>query len=131
MITILVDHNIEWHADLLQGLLGAAGWLDLAQIRFLRFAEVGLPINSTDQEVWRFAQANSMFLLTGNRNMKSDDSLEMTIRNKNSPASLPVITIGDADRLADRTYREKCAERFLEIVLYLESCLGTGRLFIP
>lgn len=131
MITILVDHNIEWHADLLQGSLGAAGWLDLAQIRFLRFVEVGLPINSTDQEVWRFAQANSMFLLTGNRNMKSDDSLETTIRKENCPTSLPVITIGDADRLADKTYREKCAERLLEIVLYLESCLGTGRLFIP
>jgi hypothetical protein len=34
-----------------------------------------------------------MILLTGNRNLKDPDSLEQTIREENTPFSLPVITI--------------------------------------
>jgi predicted nuclease of predicted toxin-antitoxin system len=42
----------------------------------VRLADVGLPDNSTDREVWRFAQANQMLLLTNNRNMEGVDTLE-------------------------------------------------------
>lgn len=72
-----------------------------------------------------------MFLLTGNRNKRGDDSLEQTIRDENSAIALPVITVGDADRLAERAYREDCADRLLDIVLYPQNYLGTGRQFIP
>ena len=42
-------------------------------------------------------------MITGNRNDDGPDSLEATTRNENQPESLPVITIGDADRvLRDR-----------------------------
>ena len=72
-----------------------------------------------------------MILLTNNRNMEGADSLEQTIREENRPTSLPVLTIGDFDRITDRVYRERCAIRLLEIVVYLDDYLGVGRLFIP
>jgi hypothetical protein len=84
MITILADHNIEGQAVLLWGTLGAAGWLELVTLRLARFAEVGLLHTSNDREVWRFAQANHMYLLTDNRNMEGSDSLEQTIRDENT-----------------------------------------------
>ena len=78
---------------------------------------VGLPDDSTDREVWRFAQANQMLLLTNNRNMEGVDMLEQIIRDEGHVASLPVITIGRAERMSERTYREQCATRLLEIVI--------------
>lgn len=131
MITVLSDHNIEGQALLLWGVLGAGGWLEITGMRLVRFSEVGLPDNSTDREVWRFAQDNNMLILTDNRNMEGNDSLEQTIREENHTLSLPVITIGRADRLTDREYREQCAARLLEIIVDIEQYLGSGRLFIP
>ena len=71
-----------------------------------------------------------MILLTNNRNMAGVDSLAQTIREENTVVSLPVLTIGDFDRIIERTYRENCAARLLEVVVYLDNYLGVGRLFI-
>ena len=72
-----------------------------------------------------------MILLTDNRNMKGEDSLEQTLREENNPMSLPVLTIGKVDRIGERKYREQCAARLAEIVSELENYLGASRLFIP
>ena len=45
--------------------------------------------------------------------------------------SLPVLTMGNANRMLDKAYRERCAIRLVEIGLDLENHLGTGRVFIP
>lgn len=131
MITLLADHNIEGQALMLWGTLGAEGWLELFPMRLVRFAEVNLAYDSTDRAVWRFAQAHQMLLLTDNRSMAGVNSLEQTIREENHETSYPVITIGRVDRMVERTYRERCAARLLEIVLYLDDYMGAGRLFIP
>ncbi len=93
---------------------------------------MGLPVNSSDHIVWRFAQTNQMILLTANRRMKGKDSLEEVLQEENTSASLPVVTVGDAKRiLTDSSYRDLCLNRLLEIVLYLDNYLGTRRIFIP
>lgn len=131
MTTILVDHNIEGQAALLWGTLHAEGWPDLLPLRLARFVDVGLRYASTDREVWHFAQARRMLLLTANRNMVDDDSLEQTIRGENHATALPVVTIGKVERIVEAGYREQCATRLVEIVLSLDDYLGAGRLFIP
>lgn len=130
-MTVLVDHNLKGQALVLWGTLAAEGWLDLFPLRLVTFEEVGLPINSNDRAVWRFAQAKGMILLTGNRSRKGPDSLEQTIREENTVSSLPVITVASVARLDERSYREQFASRLVEIVLDLNNYLGTGRLFIP
>jgi predicted nuclease of predicted toxin-antitoxin system len=130
-MNFLIDHNLKGQAVLIWGIIAAEGWLDLVSIRFITFEEVGMPIDSSDCAVWQFAQDNQMILITANRNMKGTDSLEQTIREENTADSLPIVTIGNLDRLDERNYRERCAARLIEIVLDIENYMGVGRLFIP
>lgn len=128
----LTDHNLERHAVVLLGNIANQGWLETVPIRFISFQEVELAIDSNDRIVWRVAQANQMILFTANRKMKGRDALEKVLREENNPLSLPVITVGNADRILDeRVYRDQCIDRLLEIVIDIENYMGAGRLFIP
>jgi hypothetical protein len=70
-------------------------------------------------------------LITGNRT-SGDDSLKQTIRDHIGPDSLPVVTIGDPQRLVrDRAYASVGAMRLLDLLECIETLHGTGRLFIP
>ena len=111
--------------------MGSEGWLKLLDIPMQTFADVGLPRDSTDREVWRFAQKNQYILLTANRNNEGEDSLEQTILGENTPTSLPVITVGALDRMKESAYRERCAEKVVDIFMNVENYLGVGRVYIP
>jgi predicted nuclease of predicted toxin-antitoxin system len=128
---VLVDYNLTGYVVLFQGTLAAEGWLELLSICFVTLQEAGLAADSNDRIIWRFAQSNQMLLLTANRNAKCKDSLEQTIREESNSTSLPVITIGNLDRLVEREYREQCSARLADIVLSIENYLGVSRLFIP
>jgi hypothetical protein len=128
---VLIDHNIEGQAALLWKTLVAEGWLDWITIQFVTFEDIELSINSSDRVVWRFAQKNEMLLLTANRKMSGEDSLEETIRDENTANSFPVLTIANADKVREREYRERCAARLIDIVIDLENAMGVGRIYIP
>ena len=72
-----------------------------------------------------------MTILTANRNMKGEDSLEQVMREENTENSFPVLTIGNLDHLSEAEYRERCAERLIEIAVDIDNYKGVGRLFIP
>ena len=111
---------------------GARSKLENLPIEFVTFTDIELPIDSSDKIVWRLAQEKQMILLTANRSMKGKDSLEQVIREENTTTSLPVMTVGNADRLLnDAGYRERCAESLIDVVLSLEIYKGTRRVFIP
>ena len=132
MIRILADHDIEGQAKRVWDTLTAQGWHHLVPLEMVMFVDVGLATTSPDRTVWRFAQAHGMILLTNNRNMKGRDSLAQTLREENQATLLPVVTIGDVERIRnEREYRERCVSRLVEILLDVETYLGTGRLFIP
>ena len=127
----LVDYNLDGYALVFLGILTKLGWLEFISISFVTFKEAGLSMDSSDRVVWSYAQANQMMILTANRNMKGEDSLEQVIREENTAASFPVVTIGNLDRLDEFGYREQCVDRLIEIVLDIENYMGVGRLFIP
>lgn len=129
-MTFLVDYNLDGYALIFLGLLTKLGWLELISIRFVTFREVGLLMESSDLLVWRYAQENQMMILTANRNMKGEDSLEQVMREENTQNSFPVLTIGNLERLDETDYRERCVERLIEIVLDIDNYKGAGRLFI-
>ena len=131
-MNLLIDHNLRGHSVVLAGSLAASDWLDLIAIRFVLFEEVGLEVNSDDRVVWRCAQANNMILLTANRSMKGKNSLEQVMREENTPTSLPVITIGNIDRLlAEPEYRDRCVNNLVNIIVDIEDYRGARRIFIP
>ena len=131
MIVILVDRNMEGDAALLWGTLAKDGWLEMVHMRLVTFADVNLPVDSTYRVLWDFDREHGMLLLTDNRNMKGEDSLEQTLREESTSDSLPVITIGSLDRMDESAYREQCTHRLVEIVIDLDRYLGYSRLFIP
>lgn len=131
MLTVLVDHNIEGQAALLWQTILTEKWTELLPMQFVTFSEVNLPIDSNDCQVWRFAQANRMLLLTDNRSLNDTDSLEQTLREENTPTSLPVLTIGNKRRVGERLYREQCVNRLVDIGLDLANYLGQRPIFIP
>jgi predicted nuclease of predicted toxin-antitoxin system len=110
-------------------------WVDLwteAQCSVETFERLGIAEDASDLDVWRVCQQLDIVLVTGNRNAESDDSLEQTIRRLGSSSSLPVLTIGDANRLMnDRQYAEDVAARLLDYVHDIEMLRGSGRLYLP
>lgn len=130
-IKVLIDHNVEGQAKRLWKLLVKSGWDQVAGIVFVYFDEAGLPENTPDRAIWQFMQEHQMFLLTGNRNNDGKDSLAQTIRDENTATFLPAITFGNADRVKEKNYCARCLNDLLEIVLYSDKYLGTGRQYIP
>jgi hypothetical protein len=131
VITVLVDHNIEGQAALLKSTLVSEGWIALAVLRIVTFAELALPFETSDKRVWEFAQKQGMVLLTANRNKDGEESLEQAITEQNQPVSYPVVTIANLDRMVEGDYRNRCATKLAEICLEIERYLGTGRVYIP
>jgi hypothetical protein len=96
------------------------------------FHDLQLTADASDEMVWRTCQQNELVLLTGNRNARGSDSLEMVIRAYNTPESLPVFTLADTQRLLrDDSYAERAAEKFLEYLFDIEKLRDTGRIYIP
>ena len=132
---ILADVNCEGQFDALVQLLHTGYrleyWETLA-LSTLRFADVQLSSDSPDSTVWELCQQHQLILITANRNADEPDSLENTIRSRNTPDSLPVVTISDSNRImTDRDYAERATDRLLEILFDFANQRGIGRLFIP
>jgi hypothetical protein len=131
-MNFLIDYNLQKYAAILLGKIANEGWLDLIAIRFVFFSDVGLPTDSDDRSVWRLSQSSRMILLTANRNMKGEDSLEQVLREENTSDSLPIVTIANLDRFSkESNYRSRCADRIIDIVLNFEDYMGSGRIYIP
>jgi len=134
MQVILSDHNCEGHAKaIFDVLLYDATWLKLVPMHLRWFRDIKLSTKAKDEDVWQFCQERGYILLTGNRTAKDKhQSLEMAVRRLVTPDSLPVLTIGNLQRvLADPAYCRACAERLAEIVDELYKYRGVTRLFIP
>ena len=116
-------------------LLTAAEWGEVWQelaVGIESFVHLGIPVDSSDAEVWQICQTQQIILITGNRNRGGPEALEAIIARYNTPTSLPVLTIGDPRRvLSSRVYAERVATRLLEYLFDLENFLGSGRLYLP
>jgi hypothetical protein len=132
---ILADINVVGQRGALLSIWTSDTWRDLWNDLGMvveSFRSLGLSDNASDALIWRTCQREGLVLITGNRNDDGADSLEATIRNENQPDSLPVITIGDADRvLRDRVYAENVAEQLLDYLMRIHEVRGAGRIYVP
>jgi hypothetical protein len=131
VITVLLDNDITGSRDSLEGSVRSLGWEEYQLVRFITLKDAGLVENSTDREIWLCCQQQGMILLTANRNKHDDTSLEQTMRDENTEESLPVLTVGDKERLREKDYRERCVNSLITIIFDLDQYLGTGRQYIP
>jgi len=132
---ILADANCAGHFALLLRLF-QQHWrqevwefLRLVQVSF---ADLRLPPDASDREVWEVCQREHVVLVTANRNDAGPESLEATLQHQNTPQSLPVFTLANDQRvLRDRQYAEKVADRLIEALSDIDSYRGTGRIYLP
>jgi hypothetical protein len=80
---ILADANCEGHLALLVQLFHE-GWRrdvwEVLPLTLVSFADVGLPADASDREVWEACQRAQVVLLTANRNDDGPESLEAIIQ---------------------------------------------------
>lgn len=135
MVQLLVDANLDGHAALLDMRLRTQMWRELRDhldIQLVHFEKAGIDRNAKDDIVWRLCQEKGYYLLTANRNLESEDSLEATIRRESSEQSLPVFTFADAERIYESSaYLDKVVESLLEYLMSEENLRGLGRIFLP
>lgn len=130
-ITLLFDADMDGAAKYFKTGLEELGWDQDLAIWFKRLRDFGMSNDTPDWEVWRFAQQRGFWLVTNNRNSDNEGSLQATMKRENTPQSLPVIITSDKDRLSESEYRRKAMIRLVEILIYPETSVGAGRLFIP
>jgi predicted nuclease of predicted toxin-antitoxin system len=132
---LVADANIQGQVEYLVQRMQADDWANFWQALGLvlhHFEEIGLSASSTDVEVWNVCQAEQLILITDNRNLDSEDSLEATIRRNNTPQSLPVLTIADMNEFrTNRSYVERVVETLYDYVLRIDEVRGSGRLYVP
>ena len=74
MATLLIDANLNGHAELLAIRLGTDTWREMRDhlgIQLMHFEQAGLDRNAKDDAVWRLCQQKGYYLLTAKRNRKS------------------------------------------------------------
>ena len=132
---LLADVNTRGPVDYLVQHMQAEPWAEFwtyLGLRLLHFEDVGLLPTSPDLEIWQRCQAEQLILITNNRNARSPDSLEETIRDHNRPDSLPVFTIADLDKFrTSRAYAERLLESLYDYLMRIDTVRGTGRLYLP
>ena len=132
---ILTDGNAMGHVNILLYILLSEEWSEIwtsLNIPLRTFASLGLNRDAPDTEIWRICQKEELVLITNNRNDDVTDSLESTIRVHNTPASLPVFTFADSNKIVNsREYATRVVERMLEYLMDVDSYRGTGRLYLP
>lgn len=135
MIYLLADANIQGQSSRLIHRMQSPPWDEFwayFQLVHLTFGDVGLNLADTDRMVWQRCQEKQAYLLTNNRRENRADSLQSTIRDCNTAQSLPVFTIGDANRvLADSAYCERVIVALFGYLLQADNLRGTGRLYLP
>ena len=92
MPKIMADHNVEGHLDVLLRIWTSPPWNRLWQqlsCAVESFQRMGIALDAPDAELWRVCQQEGILLLTGNRNAEGEDSLEATIRDRQTNDSLP------------------------------------------
>src|SRR3989475_7097065 len=104
---ILADNDVGGAVRALRRILESEEWAEFSAalaLRFVEFEDVGLARDAPDRVVWQTCQEIGGVLITGNR-ASGNDSLEQVIRDHAGADSLPIVTIGDPQRLVrDRAY---------------------------
>ena len=129
------DNDVRGHVSRLMDICQSVAWADLwddLQCVLCTFEDFHLDDDATDATVWQTCQDNDVLLITGNPNAEGPESLEVTIRQRSTAKSLPVLTLADPKRVDhDTSYAQAVVERLFDVLIDVEVLRGTGRLYLP
>ncbi len=125
MRAIMADNDILGQMNVLMHLPLSDAWRDIwtsLNLSVRTFKDLTLDADVPDAELWHVCQKEQVVLITGNRNKESADSLEATIEAYNTPASLPVLTLSDANQVVQsRAYANRVVETMLQYLLEIDN----------
>lgn len=111
MLTLLVDHNMEGQAVWLWDTILKIELPDIIDMRMVMFADIGLPENSNDREVWRFAQKSGADLsgadLSNARLIAGDLQKVLLVGAKLDNLDLRYTNIAATDPLLPYNYEQR------------------------
>ena len=129
------DNDVRGHVSRLMDICQSERWTDLwldLQCVLHTFEDFNLSGDASDAMVWQACQDNDVILITGNRNAEGSESLEVTIRQRNTGDALPVLTLAVPDRIGrDSQYAEAVVARLFDVLVDIDVLRGTGRLYLP
>jgi hypothetical protein len=132
VLGILTDNNVVGQVETLVHFLNSPAWKEVwlsLNLQVFTFEDLGLTRDVLDSILWQACQDRQVVLITRNRNAGGPDSLEATIRARNTPA---IFTLTNADRIRkNQPYAELVVQRLLEYLLDIDNFKGTGRLYLP
>jgi len=132
---LVADADIKGQFVVLLGILESESWIDLwheLNIAVYDLTDLDLHKRSPDLEIWQTCQEKDIVLLTANRNLEGEDSLESAIRQFNHSGALPVLTLSNPGRiLRNKRHAHRTAERLFAYLLDIEKHRGAGRIYIP
>ena len=135
MPAIMADHDVEGDFDIVLRTLMSGEWRELwneINDGVESFRNLGISDNTSDVDLWRLCQERQIILITGNRNREGPMSLQYAIEQLNTPACLPVLTIGAPGRaVRSQDYLHRLVTRLVEYLIDIESVRGAGRLYLP
>ena len=131
----MADHDVEGDFDVVLRTLMSGEWSDLwneLKCDVETFLSLGISDDASDLDLWRLCQERQILLITGNRNREGPVSLQHAIEQFNTPACLPVLTIGAPGRaIRNQDYLHRIVARLAEYLIDIESLRGAGRLYLP
>lgn len=135
MLRIMSDNDVRGHVSRLMDICQSPPWADLwhdLDCHLCAFEDLDLSEDATDAAIWQACQDNDVLLITGNRNAEGPQALEVTIRHRNTPDCLPVLTLAAPDRIGrEWRYAESVVARLFDILVDIDGLRGTGRLYLP
>ena len=82
------DNDVQGHVRRLMDICQLPPWSDLwhdLECVLCTFEDFNLAEDATDAAIWQACQDSEVLLITGNRNAEGSESLELTIRERNTP----------------------------------------------
>ena len=135
MLRIMSDNDVQGHVSRLMDICQSAAWIELwrdLECVLCTFQDFSLNSDASDSTIWQSCQDNQVILITGNRNAEGAESLEVTIRQRNTADALPVLTLADPDRVGrDAQHAEAVVASLFDVLVDVDVLRGTGRLYLP
>jgi hypothetical protein len=134
---LLADVNVQGHLRYLRHLLVALDlWIVLVEshLDLVTFADLALPRDLNDRELWNRCQQDGWVLFTENRNDDGPDSLQSTLTDSWRDRHLPVLTLSNKARFEhSREYAERVASDVAELLFGIaeEQYRDQPRIYVP
>jgi hypothetical protein len=136
MIVLLSDNDVRGAVNALRQIIERE-WAPESHrldLRFMHLEEAGLRDTSTDREILAWCLSEDAILITADRNASDgEESLDFIISEICDETSMPVMTIGNPNRVTkdrDRVYAEECTFWLLFYLQKIDELRGTRRLWL-